>query len=268
MGTTFTVAEVAAFEHETWSRCAPTYAAGFGRLTAAAVEPLLDRADVGDGTRLLDVGVGTGVAAAAALSRGAHVCGVDFSEAMLTEARQRVPAAGLRLGSADDLPYEDDRFDAIVANCVLHHLARPEDALREAHRVLTPGGRVAATVWGPIESLEAFGLFFAAVEDVLGAAELPHGPLFGVTDEDRLGALFGDAGFSRIRIELLPTRWSMDGIDTLLHALGTWAQLDAVPSDARAGIERDVREAAAERYGTGPVSIPNPMLLVSAVASA
>lgn len=263
MASTFTTQDVAAYEHETWSRCAPGYDDGFAALTGRAVATVLDRAGVTSGSRVLDVGTGTGVAAAVAADRGAIVTGVDFSDAMLAVARREVPRAVFRSASADELPFEDGAFDAVVANGVLHHLARPGRALSEAFRVLRPGGRIACTVWGPMEQLEAFGLFFAAVSDHAGSAELPHGPLFGVTDHDVLAGLFTDAGFDDATIEDVPTAWPMPSIEDLIDALGTWAQLDAFPPDVAEHIRVTVRDRAQGAYGPGPLEIPNPMLCIA-----
>ena len=221
MTTTYSPDDVAAFEHAAWSRCAPGYRDGFSVLTDDALEPLLDAVHAGEGTRLLDVGTGPGTAAAAAIGRGATVAGIDFSDAMLTEARRTVPEADLRTASADALPFGDGALDAVIANSVLHHLATPAEALREAHRVLRPGGRIACTVWDDPSTLEAFGLFFAAVEQHAGEAELPHGPLFGVTDRNILTSLFTAAGFGQADVTTLPTSWRMTSIESLLRSFAT-----------------------------------------------
>lgn len=267
MGTTFTAADVAAFEHATWSRCAPGYANGFAILTAQSVEALLDRAGVSPGSRVLDLGTGTGVAAASVVERGASVVGVDFSESMITEARQAMPETEFRVASAESLPFEDRSFDAVVGNAVLHHLAEPGRSLGEAHRVLEPQGRIACSLWAEPESLEAFGLFFAAVEQYAGSAELPHGPLFGVTDSDALTSLFVDAGFSHVKVERLSTVWRMDSIDPLLQAFGAWAQLDSFPRETQKHIEDSVRSAAVAYEKIDGLEVPNPMLLISAIKS-
>lgn len=266
MTSTFAAEEVAAFEHATWSRCAAGYAAGFAALTGEAVPDLLAAARVAEGSRVLDVGTGTGGVAAAARDVGAHVVAIDFSDAMLEEARRRLPDIDFRAASAEALPYGDASFDAVTANAVLHHLGDPAGALEEAFRVLAPGGRIACTVWAEPERLEAFGLYFAAVEAHAGAAELPHGPLFGVTDRAALGSLFEDSGFGDVEFSTLEVAWRMSSIDSLLDAFGVWAQIDSFPVAIRDAIEADVRTAAA-RYRTGDgLVIPNPMLLVSATS--
>ena len=264
MDTTFEPAEVAAYENETWSRCAPDYDRGFAVLTGEAVGSLLDAAGVAQGSRVLDLGTGTGTTAAAARDRGATVVGVDFSDAMLAEARRTVTDVTFQSASVEALPLDDGGFDAVVANGVLHHLARPVESLAEAHRVLSPGGRVACTVWSDMDRLEAFGLYFAAVAEHAGEAELPHGPLFGVTDHDVLRGLFTDDGFTDVQITELDTRWRMSSIDDLLRAFGTWAQIDAFPAEVRSAVEASVRAKAASYDIGGGLIIPNPMLLVAA----
>ncbi len=95
---------------------------------------------------VVDLGTGTGVLLAR-LSAGAQsVIGIDGSPEMLRRARQSVAERGLenvelRLGTLEHLPVPDRVADAVVANMVLHHVARPADALREARRALRPGGR-------------------------------------------------------------------------------------------------------------------------------
>src|SRR5262249_56363460 len=107
---------------------------------------------------VLDVATGPGYVAAAAVRRGASVVAVDFSEAMLAEARRHHPAIDFRSGDAEALPFPDASFDAVVMSFGLLHLARPDQALAEAHRVLRPRGRLAFTVWDRPEQAAPFGL--------------------------------------------------------------------------------------------------------------
>ena len=267
MASSFAPQDVAAFEHATWSRCAPGYARGFGTLTGEAVPALLEAVPVGSDMRVLDIGTGTGAVAAAAHSMGAKVVGIDFSDAMLAEARRRLPDIEFRSAPAEALPFADTSFDAVLANAVLHHLGDPARALGEASRVLAPNGRIACTVWAEPEKLEAFGLFFAAVEEHAGGADLPHGPLFGVTDRKTVEPLLACNGFEDIEFETLDIAWRMKSIDTLLQALGTWAQLESFPEATRHAIEADVRTAAVRYTNSDGLSIPNPMLLISGTRS-
>jgi len=114
------------------------------------VDALADRAEVGPGSRVLDVGTGTGFIAAGLAPRAGQVLGVDACPVMLAVAAGNVTALGLSNvslveGAADALPLADDSVDAAVANMVLHHAPDPTAMLTEMARVVRPGGIVAVT---------------------------------------------------------------------------------------------------------------------------
>src|SRR5262245_23907594 len=104
-----------AFEAAGWEHQAPTYDHFFGRLTSRLVDPLLDAASVGSGSRVLDLATGPGYAAAKASERGASVVGVDITPAMIRLARERHPDIDFREADAEALPFEDGSFDAVIS---------------------------------------------------------------------------------------------------------------------------------------------------------
>jgi SAM-dependent methyltransferase len=197
--------------------------------------------------------------------RGANPVGLDSSEAMLAEARRIHPEIEFHTGSAEALPFGDDEFDAVVGNFVLHHSGDPNKVLNEAFRVLRPEGRTGFTVWADLSKLEAFGLFFAAVEEHAGAAELPHGPLFGVSDFTVFHEMARDAGFRDSSVRELQIAWRTHSIDSFLAAFRDWANLEAFQSDVRRAIEGTVRERASAYRRGDTFTMPNPAILVSAV---
>jgi len=204
----------------------------------------------------------TGTSAAA---RGAKPVGLDFSESMLAEARRLHPKIEFRAGSAEAMPFGNSEFDAVVGNFVLHHLGDPNTALKESFRVLRPDGRMGFTVWGDLSKLEAFGLFFAAVQEHAGDAELPSGPLFGVSDFAVFHEMVRDAGFRDSSVRELPIAWRTHSIDSFLDAFRDWANLETFPSDVRHAIEIAVRERSGAYRSGDAFTMPNPAILVSAV---
>ena len=125
------------------------------RFSAPLARRLLDAAQVGPADRVLDVGTGTGVVAlmaAARVSPGARVVGIDISEEMLATARKkaaRLPQADrieLRRVDVQSLDMPEASFDAVVSLFAVQHLPDPGAAFAQMHRVLRPGGRLAVAM--------------------------------------------------------------------------------------------------------------------------
>jgi len=102
------------------------------------------------GQRLLDVAGGTGDIAFRFLKRAGHghATVLDLTEAMLVEGRKRAEAEAMAasldwvVGDAMALPFADNSFDVYTISFGIRNVTRPQDALREAFRVLRPGGRL------------------------------------------------------------------------------------------------------------------------------
>ncbi|MFJ9887457.1 class I SAM-dependent methyltransferase [Streptomyces sp. NPDC091287] len=134
-------------ERRIWSGKAEAYAHTCARLCAHPAAALLDAAGAGPGSRVLDVGCGSGTVSALAAGRGATVHAVDAEPGMVGATRRAVPEAVVRTARLPELPYAEDTFDAVVGNFVLNHVGRPREALAELRRIARPGGRVAVTIW-------------------------------------------------------------------------------------------------------------------------
>lgn len=159
------------------------------------VPALLDQ--IAKGSRVLDLGTGSGRLLAGLAARASSVIGVDASPALLDEARRRtadLPAddsVELRLGDMAHLPVKDGEVDTVVANMVLHHLPEPARVFPEIRRVLRPGGTLLIGEFLP-HSEE--WMRDALADQWLG---LPPTELTGWLDE---------AGFGPVDIQPLPTQ--------------------------------------------------------------
>ena len=104
------------FEASAWEERVEGYADFFGAITGRLIEPLLNLARVGPGTRVLDVATGPGYVAAEAARRGSTVWAVDVAEAMVARAAAGHPDIDFTRADAQSLSFEDGTFDAVVAN--------------------------------------------------------------------------------------------------------------------------------------------------------
>lgn len=121
----------------------------------AAAEAVLDRIGPLDGRRLLEVGCGDGWHLVGAADRGAEVWGVDPSAALLWLARAQLAGADLRLGSADELPFDTGSFDVVCRFDCSDDDAEAAQSLAEMVRVCRRGGVVAITVVG-FDAVDAY----------------------------------------------------------------------------------------------------------------
>jgi ubiquinone/menaquinone biosynthesis C-methylase UbiE len=93
---------------------------------------------------VLDVGAGTGFLTEGAAKIARKVIALDFSEAMMSEARVKLGQSNVefKIGNVEQIPLPNASVDAMIGNMVLHHCPSPETAVREMARVLVPGGRL------------------------------------------------------------------------------------------------------------------------------
>lgn len=148
---------------------------------------IVEYAGLSDHDRFLDVGCGPGAALEGALKSGAEVAGVDPSASMVERAAMRVPEADVRVGSAEDIPFDHDMFTVAVNVASFHHWADRDAGLREIQRVLAPGGRL------------------HIVEGKLGDGQDGHG--LGPSETRALVERLIEIGYTDPRVDTIKTGW-------------------------------------------------------------
>ena len=173
------------------------YARTAARLAPAA-DVLVDLAGAGPGDRVLDVGCGTGNAALAAASRGAHVTAVDASEGLVELTRERAAAAGAVVeavvAEAAALPFADGDFDVVLSSFAVIFAPEPAAAIAEMVRVSREGGTVALSTWLPGGAVQAMGV-------VLFSAMPRPEPTPRWDDPDWVAGLLREAGAGEVAVE-------------------------------------------------------------------
>jgi SAM-dependent methyltransferase len=183
-------------QREAWALFSPLAA-----FTTPAAASLVDFAEVRAGESVLDVACGTGVVAVTAARRGARVCGLDLTPALLDNARRNAAVIDAEIefseGDAEALPYADGRFDVVLSQFGHMFAPRPEIAVAEMLRVLKPGGRIAFSTWPPELII---GRMFALISSYLPPpADVAPPPAWGDMHvvRQRLGAGVRDLRFDR-----------------------------------------------------------------------
>jgi 2-polyprenyl-3-methyl-5-hydroxy-6-metoxy-1,4-benzoquinol methylase len=205
------------------------------------VETLLDAAGVAAGMRVLDVATGPGYVARRAAERGAVATGVDIADEMVALA-----------------------FDAVVCGFGINHIPRPEHAIADFVRVVTPGGGIALSTWDRPERNRFLGILADAVRASGGTR--PPGSLadpdhYRFADDDELRTLLGGAGLEEIDVRSVALSQRVSDVDELWEGMlggsvRTAGLVVSQPPSHRQRIRAEVDRLADEYRVDGGLAIP------------
>jgi SAM-dependent methyltransferase len=192
---------------------AESYDRFMGAWSRPLAPQLADLASIRPGQRVLDVGCGPGSLTAELVARlgAASVSAVDPSESFVAAARLRHPGVDVRRAQAEALPFPDGRFDAALAQLVVHFMADPIAGLRQMARVTRRGGPVAACVWDFAGGRDPLGPFWEAAR-TLHPDVTDESALAGAR-KGHLAELFEAAGLRDIKEAELSVSRPYDGFD-------------------------------------------------------
>ncbi|MBG6237872.1 SAM-dependent methyltransferase [Mycetocola sp. CAN_C7] len=234
---------------DAWSAVASEWAELWGSFAEPARQRFIDAAGIQPGSRVLDVGCGSGEFLVMLDRVGAITSGIDPAPGMIDLARSRVPRADIRLGGAESLPWPERSFDVVAAVNALHFADDTDAALSELTRVAVPGGRIVIANWAEGE-LNDLNVIESAVAASYDEELLPDGELRLPGGLERLIA---DAGLDLLECGLIDVPWAVPGDDRLVR--GVLMGEDAV--GRAAGAATVIEAARSFRTGDGGYRLAN-----------
>jgi SAM-dependent methyltransferase len=255
-----------------------TWIAGdFGEIAktyAKGAEDFVRGLSLKPGMRVLDVACGTGNLAIPAARLGAVVTGVDIAPNLIEQARENARREGLTIqfdeGDAENLPYEDGSFDAVITMFGAMFTPRPELTAAELKRVVRPGGIIAMANWTPAGFI---GQMFKIVgKHVPPPANMPSPLMWGSEEvvRERLGEGISDLQTSRQSVDfVLPFDPAQTVEQFLVYYGPTNKALNALDDNAKTAFRSDLENhwTTYNRATDGTTDVPSEYLKVVAVRS-
>lgn len=191
-----------------WDYSSPHYERGWQKQLWPAQKRLLDMADLKSGEQVLDISCGTGLVTfpiAKAVGEDGQVTGVDLSEKMIEQAEseaedKRISNVSFHHMDAEELDLPDSSFDVAINSLGLMYYPDPDKAVSEMYRVLKPGGRAVALVWGR-RSACGWADIFPIVDRRVESDVCPL--FFQLGTGENLRQTFERAGFDKVKTDRL-----------------------------------------------------------------
>lgn len=227
-----------------------------GRYSGPLAVRFADWLQVSAGQRVADVGCGPGALTGVLVERLGpdRVAAVDPSPPFVEACRERHPGADVRLGTAEDLPWEDDAFDAAAACLVVHFMTDPVRGLAEMRRVVREDGWVGSTVWDLAGNRAPMHPLWDAVAEL--DPDHPGERDFQGGSRDSLVEVLDGAGLRDVEAVELAVTVTHPTFDEwwepYLHGVGPAGEaVAALGHDGRARLEEVLRR----RLGDGPFDL-------------
>jgi ubiquinone/menaquinone biosynthesis C-methylase UbiE len=253
-----------------------TWIAGdFGEIAksyAPGAEDFVRSLNLQPGLRVLDVACGTGNLALPAARLGAVVTGVDIAPNLVEQARENAKRAGLAAqfdeGDAENLPYADASFDAVITMFGAMFAPRPELVAAELKRVARPGGAIAMANWTPTGFIGQ--MFKLVASHVPPPPNMPSPVLWGSEDvvRERLGEGTSDLQTAR---QIIRFRYPFSPAKTVQHFFDyygpSFKAFTALDENGQNALRRDLEQhwTTANTATDGTTDVPSEYLRVTAV---
>ena len=233
-----------------------TYDQYMGRWSRKVAPLFLNWLDAPAEESWVDVGCGTGglTHQITTMCSPSRLLGIDSSEGFVESAKERVPSAEFRVGSAVELEIPDNSLDHAVCGLVLNFVPDSAKAISEMARIVRPGGTVASYVWDYAGHMQIMRYFFdAALEIDAGAAAYDDGVNAPICRPQPLKDAFGSAGLVNVETVAIdiPTPF-VDFDDYWSPFLGGTGSAPRYCMSLEEGVRNQIKTSIQAKLPTGP----------------
>jgi SAM-dependent methyltransferase len=221
-----------------WGGAARDWADNHEPVMTPCYDEVFDAIAVVTDMHVLDAGCGAGLAMQLLEKRGGRPTGLDAAAGMLAVAWERLPRSDVRHGELEELPFDDDVFDAAVAFDSLAYSDQPAAALRELRRVTKAGAPVAVLAWAEPDRCGS-SVVLDAVASLLPPAQPGAPGAFGLSRAGHLEELAAESGLTVDAVAEVLVTFGYRNLDTALRAYLSTGQ-------AQRAVAYVGRQAAAE----------------------
>ena len=227
-----------------WYRWWPT----FEQSARPVSDRMIELSGIGPGSDVLDIACGIGepaITAAKLVGSEGRVTATDLADEMLALAQQRATELELdnmefRQVDAEAIPYPDESFDAALCRWGLMFMPDKPAALGEMRRVLRPGGRLVAVVWGTPQQVPLLSMPMGVAREMMDVPVPPPGAPgpFSMADPAQVEQALGAAGFAQVKCESIDVIFAVASPEELVQftmdvAAPVRALLDGKPESLR-----------------------------------
>ena len=255
---------------ESWGAASRGYAEEVAPLLMRAfVDPLIERLDVGENDRVLEVGAGSGALTEVLFPRVKSLVATDFAPRMIDVLRERLEALGAtnvrcEIMDGQALECEESSFDAAACSFALMLFPNRRKGFSELCRVVRPAGRVAISGWAGPDKFEAFGLFLAALDAAFPDMPPPPTPppVFSLADPTEFKFQMEAAGFRNVEVEFVARDLEVPDFEKMWSMLTVGAPpvqvlFDRIGPSGKERVREQLYEIIDKRFGAGPIKMTN-----------
>jgi SAM-dependent methyltransferase len=207
-----------------WNLVAEGYAATTSKLVEGYARAAVDLTKIHPGSHILDVACGPGTLPLLVHEQCASIKAIDFAEQMVAKFQHKLTAGTINnieivCGDGQDLPFENDVFDAAFSMFGLMFFPDRQKGYAEIYRTLKPGGEVVVSSWAPVSDSPAMQVMFGAIRAMNPDIPEPQTVIDSLENDVFFKSELEQAGFKQVKIHRVTQHYSIESV------AGLWDEL-------------------------------------------